>query len=248
MGIFEKGRCLPNSHHVTKSFRAARRKWYLIRSSSDYGGLLFSDLEHLSYNHATSVKHTLLITPVVLVIIVWVLLVIFVLEMTKKYTYNMVLISRYEGQLYMVQKRANKIGQGPPPFWAMSERKKSHAMCSLTFCNVVLQGSPWPSKLLQGSSIWQLDREGNLAKRTVVLRKNIIKLYLPKLIEKDCKSRKASLKIYLPATTSFQEFIPIIYLPRRDGIVEQLYLGGIRFLRVNLRPLECSQSAFGLIP
>ena len=72
--------------------------------------------------------------------------------------------------------------------------------------------------------------------------------HVRKLIEKDCKSRKASLKIYLPTTTSFQEFIPIIYLPRRDVIVEQLYLGGIRFLRVNLRPLECSQSAFGLIP
>ena len=32
-----------------------------------------------------------------------------------------------------------------------------------------------------------------------------------KLIEKDCKSRKASLKKYLPKTTSFQEFTPIMY-------------------------------------
>ena len=146
------------------------------------------------------------------------------------------------------KKGPTKSGKAPRPSGQCPKEKNSHAMCSLTFCNVVLQGSPWPSKLLQGSSIWQLDRKENLAKRTVVLRKNIIKLYLPKLIEKDCKSRKASLKIYLPATTSFQEFIPIIYLPRRDGIVEQLYLGGIRFSRVNFRPLECSQSAFGSIP
>ena len=114
------------------------------------------------------------------------------------------------------KKGPTKSGKAPRPSGQCPKEKKSHAMCSLTFCNVVLQGSPWPSKLLQGSSIWQLDREGNLAKRTVVLRKNIIKLYLPKLIEKDCKSRKASLKIYLPATTKFSRIHPY-HLSSKEG-------------------------------
>ena len=47
------------------------------------------------------------------------------LKMTKKYTNNMILMSRYKGQLHG-GKNAKKIGQGPPPptFRAMLERKR----------------------------------------------------------------------------------------------------------------------------
>ena len=45
---------------------------------------------------------------------------LFVLKMTKKYTLNMILMSRYKGQLHG-GKRANKFGQGLPP--GQPERK-----------------------------------------------------------------------------------------------------------------------------
>ena len=38
---------------------------------------------------------------------------LFVLKMTKKYTLNMTLRSRYKGQL-LGERSANKFGQGPP--------------------------------------------------------------------------------------------------------------------------------------
>ena len=66
-----------------------------------------------------------MITTMMGVIIV-LLSMIVVLKMTKKYTHNMILMSRYKGQLHG-GKRANKFGQGPPPppFRAMPERKHS---------------------------------------------------------------------------------------------------------------------------
>ena len=54
------------------------------------------------------------IMGVIIVIIILLLLMILVLKMTKKYTHNMILMSRYKGQLHG-GKRANKSGQGPPP-------------------------------------------------------------------------------------------------------------------------------------
>ena len=42
-------------------------------------------------------------------------MMILVLKMTNKYTHNMILMSRYKGQLHG-GKRVKKIGQAPPPF------------------------------------------------------------------------------------------------------------------------------------
>ena len=63
---------------------------------------------------------------VIIVIIILLLLMILVLKMTKKYTHNMILMSRYKGQLHG-GKRVKNSGRGPPPFSAMPERK--HFCC-----------------------------------------------------------------------------------------------------------------------
>jgi len=53
-----------------------------------------------------------------------IILLILVLKMTKKYTHNMILMSRYKGQLHG-GKRVKEFRQGfPPPFRAVPERKK----------------------------------------------------------------------------------------------------------------------------
>ena len=61
---------------------------------------------------------------VIIVIIILLLLMILVLKMTKKYTHNMILMSRYKGQLYGGI-RAKKFGQGPPPPLLGNARKKT---------------------------------------------------------------------------------------------------------------------------
>ena len=55
---------------------------------------------------------------------------ILVLKMTKKYTHNMILVSRYKGQLHG-GKRANKFGRGPPPPYLGNARKKSFFPCEV---------------------------------------------------------------------------------------------------------------------
>ena len=60
---------------------------------------------------------------VIIVIIILVLLVILVLKMTKKYTHNMVLMSRYKGQLHGGKKGQKNWASPLPPFRAMPERK-----------------------------------------------------------------------------------------------------------------------------
>ena len=61
---------------------------------------------------------------VIIVIIILVLLVILMLKMTKKYTHNMILMSRYKGQLHG-GKGAKKIRERPsPPFRVRPERKR----------------------------------------------------------------------------------------------------------------------------
>ena len=55
---------------------------------------------------------------VIILIIILVLLIILVLKMTKKYTHNMILMSRYIRDSYMVEKGSTNLGRGPPPFRA----------------------------------------------------------------------------------------------------------------------------------
>ena len=55
----------------------------------------------------------MMITKMVGVILILVLLIL-LLKLAKKYTHNMILMSRYKGQLHG-GKRAKKFGQGPPP-------------------------------------------------------------------------------------------------------------------------------------
>ena len=63
-------------------------------------------------------------------IIILLLLMILVLKITKKYTHNMILMSRSKGQLHG-GKRAKNFGQGPsPPFRALP-RKKSFFLCDV---------------------------------------------------------------------------------------------------------------------
>ena len=47
-----------------------------------------------------------------------------VLKMTKKYTHNMILMSKYKGQLH-AEKKVKKFGHGSPPPFSGNARKKT---------------------------------------------------------------------------------------------------------------------------
>ena len=57
---------------------------------------------------------------IVIVILLVFSLMILVLKMTKKYTHNMILMSRYKGH---GGKRANKFGQDPPPHFGQCSKE-----------------------------------------------------------------------------------------------------------------------------
>ena len=59
----------------------------------------------------------------IIVIINLLLLMILVLKMTKKYTHNMILMSRYKGQLHGGKKGQQIRARPPPPFSGNARNK-----------------------------------------------------------------------------------------------------------------------------